>query len=176
MKKAALSVCALALSGQAMALSLDLNVSQHAVDAGVAMPLGAESGAYASVLYREDRGHMYDFGLFASGRSGNISGKVGAKVFGADLKKADGWGIAPGATLALHIMPALRVEGEYFYSPSVLSWKDLENLKQFETRVVFSPIPNADIYFGYRDVKFNTDNAGERTLHQGGFAGITFTL
>ena len=176
MKKAALSLCALALSGQAMALSLDLNISQHSFDAGVIIPFGPESMAAGSFLYKEDTGHMYDFGLYATGRSGAISGKVGAKVFRADLKRADGWGIAPGANIGYNFTPALRVEGEYYYSPSVLSWKNIKNLKEFNTRLVFSPMPSADIYVGYRDLKFNTKNIGERTLHQGGFVGITFTL
>ena len=176
MKKAAISLCALALSGQAIALSIDLAVSEHSIDAGVIIPFGPESMASGSVLYRESNGHMYDFGLYATGRSGSLSGKVGAKVFGADLRNASGWGFAPGAAVAFHFTPALRIEGEYYYSPSVLAWNDIENLKEFSTRLVFSPMANADIYIGYRDVKFDTTNRGEKTLSDGGFLGITFTL
>ena len=176
MKKAALSLCALALSGQAMALSLDLAISENSFDAGVIMPFGPESMASGSFLYESDRGHMYDFGFFAQGRSGSISGKVGAKVYGTDLKNASGWGIAPGANVAFNFTPHIRLEGEYYYSPKVLSWSDIDNLKEFSTRLNFSPMPTADIYIGYRNVKFNTSNQGEKTLSNGGFLGITFAI
>ena len=79
MKKAALSLCALALSGQVMALSLDLGISQNSVDAGVTIPFGPESMGAGSFLYESGRGHMYDFGLYAQGRSGLVSGKVGSQ-------------------------------------------------------------------------------------------------
>ena len=176
MKKAALSLCALALSGQAMALSLDLGVSENSVDAGFIIPFGPESMGSGSFLYESDRGHMYDFGLYAQGRSGIVSGKVGAKLYGTNLKNASGWGLAPGANLAFHFTPHIRLEGEYYYSPKILSWSDINNLKEFSTRLAFSPMPTADIYLGYRNVKFNTSNQGSKTLSTGGFVGITFTI
>ena len=176
MKKTALSLCALALSGQAMALSLDLGISENSVDAGVIIPFGPDSMASGSFLYESGKGHMYDFGLFAQGRSGALSGKVGAKVYGTDLKNASGWGIAPGANIAFNFTPHIRLEGEYYYSPKVLSWKDIDNLKEFSTRLAFSPMPAADIYVGYRNIKFNTSNRSNKTLSTGGFVGITFRI
>ena len=177
MKKAALTLCALALGSQAMALSFDLAISEHSVDAGVIIPFGPESMASGSFLYESDRGHMYDFGFFAQGRSGSLSGKVGAKAFHTDLKNdSSGWGIAPGANVAFNFTPQIRVEGEYYYSPKVLSWKDIDNLKEFNTKLAFSPMPTADIYLGYRNVKFNTSNQGSKTLSTGGFVGITFAI
>ena len=175
MKKIALSLCALMLSGQTMATEIDLAISEYAADIGVTAPISRDAVVSGSFLYHEDNGEMLDYGIYARGRSGKISGKLGVKGYIADVGNADGWGIAPGGTLAFHLSHRLRVEGEYYYSPSVLAFEDLDNLEEFSTRLVFSPIPNADVYVGYRDISFKTFR-GERTLHEGGYLGFSFKI
>lgn len=175
-KSAAFVLGGFLVCNQAMAADIDLAISERTVDAGMALQMGESAVASGSFLYHEDNGHMLNGGLYATGRSGAISGRVGVKAFASDLKDStEGWGFAPGGMLAFHFGQKMRLEGEFFYSPSVLSFNDIDNLKQYSGRLVFSPFPTADLYLGYRNVRFNTRN-GDRTLHDGGFVGLTFKI
>ena len=175
MKKVALSLCALVISSQTLATEIDLAISEYSADLGVTVPISPTAVTSGSFLYHEDNGQMLDYGVYARGRSGKISGKIGIKGYVGDIDAADGWGIAPGGTLAFHLSNRLTIEGEYYYSPSVLSFSDFDNMKEFSTRLIFQPIPKANVYVGYRNVNFKT-NHGKKTLHEGGYLGFSFKI
>ncbi|OED45096.1 hypothetical protein ACH42_05690 [Endozoicomonas sp. (ex Bugula neritina AB1)] len=135
-----------------MATEIDMAISEYSADIGISTPLSKTSEVSGSFLYHEDNGHALDFGIYGSGRSGKISGKFGVKGYVGEVGNANGWGIAPGGALAFNFSERLRVEGDYYYSPSVLAFADFDNMEEFSTRLLFSPIPNIDFYVGYRDV------------------------
>ena len=178
MKKQLMALCSLVASSAVMATSIDLSISQHSIGFGVDSAINSQSATSFSGLYHEKKGGMIDWGVKATSQSGGFSGSVGLKAIVYDLSGDSnvGWGLAPGGSVAMDITRAMRVEGEYYYAPSILSFSRTESIKQFDSRFVFSPMDNADLYVGYRYYKFNVSDRGSRTLHDGGYVGMSFRI
>ena len=156
----------------------DLSISEHSAGIGVTQALSQQSETSFSGLYHEDNGAMVDWGLRATHKSGGFRGAVGMKAMAYDLRGVAhmGWGLAPGASVGMNFTRSIYAQAEYYYAPSILSFNKTENMKQFDSRLVFAPMPNAELFLGYRDVKFKTSNKGTRKLHKGGYFGINFKI
>ena len=174
--KAAMALCGLMMSSAAMATDFNLSLSEHSVGFGIDQMLGDSAATHFSGLYHENRGSMIDGGFKAINQSGGFRYSVGLKAFAADHRGDShiGWGFAPGGSLGVNFTQNMRVEAEYYYAPSILSFNRTKNMKQFDSRFVFAPMPNAELSLGYRNVQTKMSNRGSRTLHDGGYLGLNF--
>ena len=178
--KISLALCGLMMSSAALATDFDLTLSEHSVGFGIDQALSSNSATRFSGLYHENKGGMVDWGFMATSQSGGFRGSVGMKAFAVDHRGDShiGWGFAPGGSIGINITQSVRVEGEYYYAPSILSFNRTQNMKQFDSRFVFAPMPNAELSLGYRNVqtKMSGRGRGTRSLHDGGYVGIRFKI
>ncbi len=178
MRKFILAFCGLMVASTASAFDLDLGISEHSLDIGTSIELSSNSKMGGSFLYHEKNGRMANWGVFATGIAGGFHTAFGVKAFALDHKDLDyvSWGFAPGASVGLDLTRSMRVEAEYFYAPSILTFNRAENVNQFDSRFVLSPMANADIFFGYRRIDFRTRDDGRNTIHNGGYIGMKLSL
>ena len=187
MNKLTLGICAVVVSAAtaseaANALELDFGLSERSLNMGTTIALSSTSEMSGSLLYHEDNGSMADFGVFATGSSGAFSTSFGIKTIAVDHRKLDhvGYGVAPGATLAANLTSVIRVQAEYYYSPSILSFNSTQNIEQLDTRFVIAPAPNAELFLGYNASYIKTGSSravkSKNTIHKGGYVGINFKI
>lgn len=173
-----MALCGLMMSSAALATDFDLTLSEHSVGVGVSQAISSNSATHFSGMYNEKKGAMIDWGFMATNQSGGFRGAVGVKAFAVDHRGDShiGWGFAPGGSLGVNFTQSMRVEAEYYYAPSILSFNRTKNMKQFDSRFVFAPMPNAELSLGYRNVETKMSGRGTRTLHDGGYIGISFRI
>ena len=176
--KSAMTLCGLMMSSAVMATGFNIGLSEHSVSFGVDQALSNTSETSFSGLYHENKGGMIDWGIKATNQSGGLRYTVGMKAFAVDHRNDShiGWGFAPGGSVGLNFTQSMRIEGEYYYAPSILSFNRTKNMKQFDTRFVFAPMPNAELSLGYRNIQTKMSNRGNRSLHDGGYIGISFRI
>ncbi|AMO55008.1 hypothetical protein GZ77_00170 [Endozoicomonas montiporae] len=174
--KAAMALCGLMISSTAMATGFNIGLSEHSVSFGVDQALSSTSATSFSGLYHENKGGMIDGGFKAVNQSGGFRYSVGMKAFAVDHRGDShiGWGFAPGGSVGISFSQAMRIEAEYYYAPSILSFNRTKNMKQFDTRFVVAPMPSAELSLGYRNIETKMSNRGSRTLHDGAYLGLSF--
>ena len=180
MKKLTTAFCGLLMASAASAIEFDLGISEHSVNVGTNLRLNDATHMSGEFLFHEDNGRMANWGVFASGGSGGFSAAVGIKAMAMNHRNDDdfSWGFAPGASLGVQFTHSFRIEAEYHYAPSVLSFNKTNNMGQFDSRFAFSPLgmTNAQLYVGYRDVNYRMSSDRKHTIHDGVYFGMKINL
>jgi hypothetical protein len=120
-------------------------------------------------------------GLFARGKSANVTGNFGGKVFYLDTEKADMHGAAFGGNVDIQILPTqakeLSLGVEAFYAPDILTGGDFDNYLELGTRLSFRIVSNATVFIGYRLIEIELENSStEQDIDKGGFAGFRIRI
>lgn len=136
----------------------------------------------ASALVHDDDGEIYAFGAQVEGRSlqqSNIEGALGGKLYYIDLEgDADGAAIGLGGSVKIGIeqVPSLSVQLEAYYSPSVLSFNDIEHHTDFAAKALYRVLHNGSLYIGYRKSNVNIEDAGDGDLDEGFHIGMQLDI
>ncbi|MBF8223210.1 YfaZ family outer membrane protein [Halomonas sp. 328] len=171
---------ALALVGTSLchAASLDLNLSGDAVqfEANVEVASGIQLGA--GVLDSDYRGDatVWHGQLLGVERTRDYEIGVGARWTQVDSDFGDGGGLGLGGYGYAYLpqAPAVSLGGYGFYTPGVVTSRDLDDAFEYGVRARYAVTSNVDAYLGYRRFRadFDRPGIGTRTLDSGVHGGV----
>lgn len=157
-----LMVLLLLLSTSALATSLDLNLSNRAVRAGLTQPLqanGLEVGG--SWLHHIHHGDVFDAALhlvdYPEPGRGSLKLGVGGKLLLIDENhpNVEGVALAIGGKLR-YTWPTYNrfgIGGDVYYAPNVTSGWDVDHYFEGALRAEYLILRNANVYVGLRTVR-----------------------
>ncbi|MEL6449233.1 MAG: YfaZ family outer membrane protein [Pseudomonadota bacterium] len=131
-------------------------------------------------LHHQDRGDVINLGLHLEGAASSgtspVIGGLGGKVFFID---PDGVGfnatvIGVGGYLR-YTLPQYNRFNLYahaYFAPDVLSFGDDDTYREFEARVGYNVLREADVFLGVRYANVDFDGAGDLTMDNGLHLGI----
>lgn len=172
--KKSLAVVALLTSSMAFAGGTTIRVSGDAVGLYLEpQPSPTNSAQLAFIYNNDDNAALATAGLFANGTRQNVKGRLGGKLYYADLDHASGYGVALGGDFSLIINPDLHVDAGLYYSPGSLSFSDIDSYKDWYVKGSFQVFENASLGVGYQSQQFNPDKGRHYNFNKGLFAEMS---
>lgn len=169
------------LSAQAVASSIDANISDDSIAADVEFSLNQENSLLlgAGFLYSEEHSRSSTIGNVsfqaAETKKNTYHASIGAKLYAySDPGSHTGTALAFGGSF-YHVIPNLeRVSagGSFFAAPSVTSFGKTKRLYETNVRLAYRVIQNADVYLGYRHLKLKNNRGFNAALEKGFHLGV----
>src|SRR5712671_4287645 len=165
-----------AASFSAAAGSVDLNLSNHSIEAKFYANAGAADWTFGGLYNRDTRDRALNVGLLATGDSaiGNsrFEGGLGGKVYSVTVGNADVLALALGGQVRWFPGNGSFAIGTYaFYAPHVVTLLDGQRFYDVGVRAEIEVIRNSFVYVGYRQVRAELDNV-KVDVDRGGFVGM----
>lgn len=183
-----LAVSLLIASPAVLADSLDVNLNNNAAafkfNSSASDFIEGNSEIYGGLAYNDKNNMFFDAGLIVKGGeedSPGLSIGVGVKaVFGIihpdnfpnTTNTGSALAVGGQAVFALPTPTRIAVVADYYASPKIMSFADAERFNQFGARVEVEVSPQANVYFGYREIGFGIKNGGSQTLDSGTHLGV----
>jgi hypothetical protein len=167
----------LAATGAHATGSLDLNLSRDAVQfeaAGDVVDGIALGGGVIDSDYRRDA-TVFHAQLMGVQHSREHDIGVGARwtQYDTDFGKGGGLGLGGYGYVYLPQMPEVSLGGYGFYTPGVVTSRDLDDGYEVGVRARYAFAPNVDGYLGLRQLGADFDrDRGTRTLDRGANVGV----
>lgn len=170
-----------ALAGSGHAEELDLNLNDDAARLTFAWPIdGRDIKLDAGWLHHQDKGDVIHAGLHLVGDASSadqpLEGGLGGKFFyvDPDMLDEDAFALALGGFLRYTLPKFNRVNvyGHLYFAPDVLSFGDADKYQEFEARIGYNVLRDADIYLGVRYSNAEFDSGAQVTIDNGLHAGI----
>ncbi|TMH72258.1 MAG: hypothetical protein E6H51_12175 [Betaproteobacteria bacterium] len=166
-----------AASFSAAAGSVDLNLSNHTIEAKFYANAGAADWTFGGLYNRDTRDRALNVGLLATGDSaiGNsrFEGGLGGKVYSVTAGNADVLALALGGQVRWFPGNGSFALGAYvFYAPQVVTLLDGKRFFDVGVRAEVELIRNSFLYVGYRQVQAELDNQVKVDVDKGAFVGM----
>jgi len=166
-----------AASFSAAAGSVDLNLSNHSIEAKFYANAGAADWTFGGLYNRDTRDRALNVGLLATGDSaiGNsrFEGGLGGKVYSVAVGNADVLALALGGQVRWFPGNGSFALGAYvFYAPHVVTLLDGQRFFDVGVRAEVELIRNSFLYVGYRQVQAELDNQVKLNVDKGAFIGL----
>jgi hypothetical protein len=86
--------------------------------------------------------------------------------------------LAIGGQLRYSVPPYRRLilGAEGYYAPDVVTSSPAENVSYSSAYVGYEVVPDALVYFGYRDISADLRDRGDRTIDSGWHFGVRFAF
>lgn len=169
-------------SGSVWADSLDVNLSNHSVQAIYATNWRTAE-FNSGVLYNNDRNDWVgSVGLLASGEKQNnqtrVEGGLGGKIYAASVSNNDILALGLGGQF--RVFPnngPIGFSGYLYYAPDIVTFMDGKKFWEAGARIEFEVVKKtANIYIGYRKVRAELDNNSRETVDSGGNVGVKISF
>ncbi|WP_405238866.1 YfaZ family outer membrane protein [Lentisalinibacter orientalis] len=176
-----LALLLLMAAPSAGAADLDINVNDDAARLTYAWQVPERKLQFdAGWLHHQDRGDVGHLGLhlvdLASGGRNPVRGGLGGKLFytNADRLDESGFVVGLGGFLAYTLPTYNRfsVSGHLYFAPDVLAFSGADGYQEFEARLSYNVLREADIYLGARYSKADFDDRGDALIDNGLHVGI----
>jgi hypothetical protein len=166
-----------AASFSAAAGSMDLNLSNHTIEAKFYANAGAADWTFGGLYNRDTKDRALNVGLLATGDSpiGNsrIEGGLGGKLYSVRVGNADVLALTLGGQLRWFPGNGSFALGPYvFYAPRVVTLLDGRQFFDIGVRAEVELIRNSFLYIGYREVQAELSNNVKVNVDKGGFVGM----
>ena len=166
-----------AASFSAAAGSVDLNLSNHSIEAKFYANAGAADWTFGALYNRDTRDRALNVGLLATGDSaiGNsrFEGGLGGKLYSVTVGSSDVLALALGGQVRWFPGNGSFALGAYaFYAPHVVTLLDGQRFFDIGVRAEVEVIRNSFLYVGYRQVQAELDNQVKLNVDKGAFVGM----
>lgn len=133
------------------------------VEAGLLFNDNDDTLGYVSALVRRDS------------INSPLTFTLGGRLYYADVNKSDISGLALGGSASYHPpnWGGLTVGGYYFIVPEITSFQDSEGLIDYAALIGYELTRTVIFYGGYQNVEVSITNAGDVTVVDGPFIGIS---
>ncbi len=166
-----------AASFSAVAGTLDINLSNDALEAKYEAPAGAADWTFGGLYNRDDKNYAFNVGLLATGDGSagksRVSGGLGGKIYLVHFPGEDLTALALGGQLRW--FPGndwLALAGYAFYAPKVVTFLDGKNFYDAGLRVEVEVFRNSFAYLGYRWTRAELEDGSKPYVDTGGFLGL----
>ena len=166
-----------AASLSASAGSVDVNLSNDAIEAKLDANAGAADWTFGILYNRDQEDLAANVGLLSVGESSfagsRIEGGLGGKVYGVSVGSSEVLALALG--LQARWFPgngSFAFGGYAFYAPPVVTTRDGQRFFDIGVRAEVEVFKNSFLYVGYRQVQAELDNNIKQNVDKGGFVGM----
>ena len=160
------------LSGSVNASSFNIGLSNDTIEAGLKFPIATSAQISADYLKSEDEGKVYELGLQTVQHMKTHSVSLGGKYIDlSSNRREDGHAFALGGDYRRGLAPQVSMGFSAYYAPSVLSSSGIDRYYRIDAKLMYQVMPTADVYVGYRDIKFKFENMADQTIEQGLYVG-----
>jgi len=166
-----------AASLTAAAGSVDVNLSNDAIEARLNANAGAAEWTFGFLYNRDQQDWAANVGLLSVGESSfagsRIEGGLGGKVYGVSVGSSEVLALALG--FQARWFPgngSFALGGYAFYAPSVVTLRDGQQFFDIGVRAEVEVFRNSFLYVGYRQVQAELDNNVKQNVDKGGFVGM----
>ncbi|AKH69220.1 YfaZ precursor [Spongiibacter sp. IMCC21906] len=165
-------------SSSALAGGVAFRFGEDSFGASIAGDISSESSAQFDWLHHEDGADMIAAGVFANGKRGSLTGRVGAKAIGLDGDDADidGGAVAFGGDLGLPLNDILRLRAGLYYGPDAVAFGDVDGYKEWSVSAEFTIFQNSALQVGYAEYEFDAENGGTFEFEDGLFVRLQLRL
>ena len=162
----------------ALAGGVAFRFGDESFGASIAGDIGPETSAQFDWLHHEDDSDLLSAGLYANGRRGALTGRVGAKAvtLTADDSGFDGGVMAFGGDLSLPLNDVLRLRGGIYYGPEATGFSDVDGYSEWSLSAEISIFQNSAIQLGFGDIEFDAEKGGEFDFEDGPFVRLQLRL
>jgi len=166
-----------AASFSAAAGSVDLNLSNHSIEAKFYANAGAADWTFGGLYNRDTKDRALNVGLLATGDSaiGNsrFEGGLGGKLYSVTVGNSDVLALALGGQVRWFPGNGSFALGTYvFYAPHVVTLLDGQQFFDVGVRAEVEVIRNSFVYVGYRQVQAELDNNVKVNVDKSAFVGM----
>lgn len=176
MRLIALALLAVA-SAAATAGSVDINLSNHTIEAQYATAAGSAEFT-AGGLYNEDqKDWAINVGLLAAGDTqvagSRLDAGLGGKLYAVHVSDKDLMALGLGGRLRW--FPgngSFAIGGHAFYAPTVVTFVDGDRFVDLGLRAEVELVRNSTLYVGYRWMRADLNNQTRPYVDKGAFVGV----
>lgn len=166
----AVSLCLVSVSAQATDFSLGLNDDTFSTELQV--DLNKDVNASAQYIYSDKGGQMLSGAMHVAHDAGKHHIEIGAKFSQLWSKKSqNGNYVGIGGRYAVHLGSNISVHGSGYYSPSVLSFGDIDGSWEVDGKVQYQLNPAIALFVGYRNIRIQYDDVSNTTFESGFYFG-----
>ncbi|PKG57108.1 hypothetical protein CXF83_17385 [Shewanella sp. Choline-02u-19] len=164
------SLYLVSVSALATDASVSLNDDTFLTDLQV--DLNKDVNASAEYIYSENGGQMLSGAMHIAHDAGIHHIEIGAKFSQLWSKKSqNGNVVGVGGRYAMQLGSNISFQGSGYYSPSVLSFGNIDGSWQVDGKVQYQLNPALALFVGYRDIRFQYDDAPNATFESGFYLG-----
>ena len=147
--------------------SLDLSINNES--AGLeydATRMGSELHVLMGVLHHEDSKDLLSLGMNVvdvRSQASPVKIGIGGKILAYSASSEEGAALAIGgfARYSPAELNGLGFSGHVYYSPSVFSFGETENIKDLGVKIEYKLLPTAAVYLGFRFVEASEENLAD---------------
>jgi len=163
------------LTTHAFADQLEVGLNDDTASFDWITPINRDAELQLGYLYSEPQGSLADIAVHVINDTGIHHLALGGQLIGvfADHRR-DGYATALGGRYRVDLGNQFGISLRGYYAPSVLAFHDLDRYHLLDTRLEYTVMPNADLYLGYRHIKFDFDREPSLTFENGVFVGARF--
>lgn len=167
--------CALLLSSvsiTAHANDFSLGLNDNVISTDLIFELNKHSNASVGYIYSNDGGHLTSGAMHIEHDAGIHHFEIGAKFSYVWAKhSANGSVVGIGGRYAMDLGSNLSFHASGYYAPTVLSFGSVDGQYELDSKVQFKLNPNLALFAGYRNIRFQYDNASNSTFDSGFYIG-----
>lgn len=173
----ALSISSAAISSAALASEATLRIGEDAVSVFLA-PQATETHSVGLGLAHnaDDDISVLSGGLFANGQREQFTGRLGGKLYYADLDGDSGYGIALGGDLKFTLSQDLSIIGGLYYGPSSISFSDVDGYEEWFVKAHFQLFENGALGAGYGSFELEPEEGRDIEVDDGLFVEMTLSF
>ncbi|GIU28858.1 YfaZ family protein [Shewanella schlegeliana] len=161
-----------ALSINAHATDFTFGLNDDTLSTELQFDLNKDVNGSLEYIYADKGGQMLSGALHIAHDAGAHHFELGAKFSQVWSKKSqNGNFVGIGGRYAMHLGSNVSIHGSGYYSPSVLSFGDIDGSWQLDGRVQYNLNPALALFVGYRDIRLQYDNASNTSLDSGFYLG-----
>ncbi|WP_299787277.1 YfaZ family outer membrane protein [uncultured Shewanella sp.] len=167
--------CALLLSAvsvTAHANDFSVGLNDDVISTDLILDLNKQSNAALGYIYSNDGGHLAFGAMHLKHDAGIHHFEIGAKFSHVWAKQsANGSVVGIGGRYAMDLGSNLSFHASGYYAPTVLSFGSVDGQYELDSKVQFKLNPNLALFAGYRNIRFQYDNASNSTFDSGFYIG-----
>ncbi|MCK8045600.1 YfaZ family protein [Shewanella sp. 1CM18E] len=161
-----------ALSINANATDFTFGLNDDVISTELQFDVNKDVNASLEYLYADKGGQMLSGAMHIAHDAGIHHFELGAKFSQVwSERSANGNFVGIGGRYAMHLGSNISLHGSGYYSPSVLSFGDIDGSWQFDGKVQYALNPALALFVGYRNIRLQYDHAPNSTLDSGFYLG-----
>ncbi|MCL1138524.1 YfaZ family outer membrane protein [Shewanella pneumatophori] len=166
----ALALSAVSVNAQATDFTFGLNDDMLSTE--LQFDVNKDVNASVEYIYADTGGQMLSGAMHIAHDAGIHHFELGAKFSQVwSERSANGNFVGIGGRYAMQLGSNISLHGAGYYSPSVLSFGDIDGSWQFDGKVQYALNPALALFVGYRNIRLQYDHAPNSTLDSGFYLG-----
>ncbi|BFM08503.1 YfaZ family outer membrane protein [Halioxenophilus aromaticivorans] len=169
-----LALCPSLFSTGALAKDVSLRVGEEAVWVAIDQQLNETHASQLGLVFNSDDDiNIVSGGLFATGQREQFSGRLGAKVYYADLDGDNGYGISLGGDLVFAVLPQLDIISGLYFGPSSISFSDVDRYEEWFIKARYQMFESGALTGGYGTLALKPDDGKDVKVDDGFFVEMS---